>query len=131
MRTTRPSRSDGMDNVLCLQPKARRDHGGASVAVADPVAGSLQLLVPGGSVNYGDVTNPIYGEAINAYLAAPEDTRVDACRAMLSTIIDNAPILPVCFEKQEVCAHRGVVGGLAPTQSNIFQNIAAWTINLE
>ena len=89
------------------------------------------VLVPGGSVNYGDVTNPIYGEAINAYLAAPEDTRVDACRAMLSTIIDNAPILPVCFEKQEVCAHRGVVGGLAPTQSNIFQNIAAWTINLE
>ncbi len=89
------------------------------------------LLVPGGSVNYGDVTNPIYGEAINAYLAASSDTREDACRAMLSTIIDNAPILPVCFEKQEVCAHRGIVGGLAPTQSNIFQNMPAWTINLK
>lgn len=89
------------------------------------------LLVPGGSVNFGDVTNPIYGEAINAYLAASSDTRADACRAMLSTIIDNAPILPVCFEKQEVCAHRGIVGGLAPTQSNIFQNMPAWVINLE
>ena len=89
------------------------------------------LLVPGGSVNYGDVTNPIYGEAINAYLAASSDTREDACRAMLSTILDNAPILPVCFEKQEVCAHRGIVGGLAPTQSNIFQNMPAWTINLK
>ena len=89
------------------------------------------LLVPGGSVNYGDVTNPIYGEAINAYLAAASDTREDACRAMLSTILDNAPILPVCFEKQEVCAHRGIVGGLAPTQSNIFQNMPAWTINLK
>ena len=89
------------------------------------------LLVPGGSVNYGDVTNPIYAEAINAYLAAPSDTREDACRAMLSTILDNAPILPVCFEKQEVCAHRGIVGGLAPTQSNIFQNMPAWTINLK
>ncbi|MBQ3261614.1 MAG: ABC transporter substrate-binding protein [Oscillospiraceae bacterium] len=89
------------------------------------------LLVPGGSVNYGDVTNPIYSEAINAYLAAPSDTREDACRAMLSTILDNAPILPVCFEKQEVCAHRGIVGGLAPTQSNIFQNMPAWVINLK
>ena len=25
----------------------------------------------------------------------------------------------------------GIVGGLAPTQSNIFQNMPAWVINLE
>lgn len=89
------------------------------------------MLVAGGAVNYGDVTNPIYGTAIDAYLAADAVGRRDACRTLLETIVDNAPIVPVCFEKHEVCAHRGVVGGIAPTQSNVFQNISSWTINLK
>ena len=89
------------------------------------------ILVTGGAVNFGGVTNPIYQEAISAYLSADEAHRAEACRAMLATIVDNAPILPVCFEKHEVCAHRGVVGGLDPKQDNIFQDLKDWTINLK
>ena len=88
------------------------------------------ILVTGGAVNFGGVTNPIYQEAISAYLSADDAHRAEACRAMLATIVDNAPILPVCFEKHEVCAHRCVVGGLAPKQDNIFQDIQNWTIDL-
>lgn len=89
------------------------------------------ILVTGGAVNFGGVTNPIYQEAISAYLSADDAHRAEACRAMLQTVVDNAPILPVCFEKHEVCAHRGVVGGLAPKQDNIFQDLQDWTINLK
>ena len=88
------------------------------------------LLVYGGSVNYGNVTNPIYAEAINAYLAADDEHRAEACSAMLQVVSENLPILPVCFEKHEVCAHRGVVGGLTPTQDNIFYKLSDWIINI-
>ena len=89
------------------------------------------LLVAGGTMNFGGVSNPIYPDAIYAYLAADDAHRADACHTMLQTVADNAPIIPVCFEKHEVCAHRGVVGGLAPTQYNIFQNLSDWIINLK
>ena len=88
------------------------------------------LLVSGGSVNFGNVTNPIYLEAINTYLSADTEQRADACRAMLQTIEDNAPIIPICFEKHEVCVHRGVVGGLSPTQDNIFRDLPSWIISV-
>lgn len=89
------------------------------------------MLTAEGSVNFGGVSNPIYAEAISAWLSADDNSRADACRAMLTTVVDNAPIIPICFEKHEVCAHRGVVGGLAPTQSNIFQDIQNWIINID
>lgn len=88
------------------------------------------LLKAGGSVNYGGVTSSGYSDVINAYLSAPDSTRQSASDAMLQYIADNAPILPVCFEKHEVCTHRGTVGGFAPTQYNIFHNLTNWTIDL-
>lgn len=88
------------------------------------------LLKAGGKMNYGGVTNSGYSDAIGAYLAAPERERQIACDAMLQYIAENAPILPVCFEKHEVCTHRGAVGGFAPTQYNIFHNLTNWTIDL-
>lgn len=88
------------------------------------------LLTAEGDMNYGGVTATGYHEVIEAYLAASESERQTACDAMLQYVADNAPILPVCFEKHEVCTHRGVVGGLSPTQYNIFHNLTGWTMNL-
>lgn len=88
-----------------------------------------RLLSGGGALNYGGVTNPEYAEKIRAYLEAPAERRAEACDAMLQYILENAPILPVCFEKHEVCTHRGVVGGFAPTQYNLFHNFTNWTID--
>lgn len=88
------------------------------------------LLRAGGQMNYGGVTSSGYSDVIKAYLAAPESERQTSCDAMLQYIAENAPILPVCFEKHEVCTHRGAVGGFAPTQYNIFHNLTNWTIDL-
>lgn len=88
------------------------------------------LLTAGGSANYGGVTTSGYSDVIGAYLSATDGERQAACDAMLQYIADNVPILPVCFEKHEVCTHRGTVGGFAPTQYNIFHNLTNWTIDL-
>ena len=88
------------------------------------------VLVTGGSVNYGGASNADIESAITAYLAADDDHRMEACYELLTLVADNAPIVPVCFEKHEVCARRGVVGGFTPTQYNIFHDLASWTIDL-
>ena len=67
--------------------------------------------------------------AFNAYLAAADSDRAAACSTMLQTISDNAPIVPVCFEKHCLYVHRGAVGGFSPTKYNIFHSITDWKIN--
>lgn len=87
------------------------------------------LLKAGGSLNYGGITTGTYADVINAYLDAADSDRAAACSTMLQTISDNAPIVPVCFEKHCLYVHRGAVGGFSPTKYNIFHNITDWKIN--
>ena len=88
------------------------------------------LLAPGGALSFGGITNGAYSEANTAYLSASDADRAAAAKALLRLVADNAPIIPVCFEKHEVCAHRGIVGGFSPTQYNIFDNLPEWVIQI-
>ena len=88
------------------------------------------LLAPGGAVSYGGITTTIYSDANSAYLSATDAERAAAAKTLLQTIAENAPIIPVCFEKHEVCAHRGIVGGFSPTQYNVFNNLTEWVIQI-
>ena len=87
------------------------------------------LLKSGGALNYGGISTGTYADVINAYLAAPDTGRAAACRTMLQTISDTAPIVPLCFEKHCLYVHRGAVGGFSPTKNNIFRNITDWKIS--
>ena len=88
------------------------------------------LLAPGGALSYGGITNGAYPEANTAYLSASDADRSAAAKTLLRLVAENAPIIPVCFEKHEVCAHRGIVGGFMPTQYNIFNNLPEWVIQI-
>ncbi len=89
------------------------------------------LLTSGGSVNYGKVRDSMYESAISDYLSAEDwEARKMACDLMCQTIVENAPITTVCFEKQQVLTHRSVVSGINATQYNIFNHFEDWTINL-
>ena len=88
------------------------------------------LLAPGGAVNYGGISTTLFSEANTTYLASGADTRAAAAKQLLQLVADNAPVIPVCFEKHEVCAHRGIVGGFSPTQYNIFDNLTEWVIRI-
>ena len=71
-------------------------------------------------------------EVIIKYLGSPTMTeRKQNCDIMCQYIADNAYIIPICFEEQQVLTHRDVVSGLQPTQYNLFHNFKEWKINPE
>lgn len=86
------------------------------------------LLTVDGSLNYGGITDENYATYINNFLAAGDLERESACAEMLRYIAINTPIIPVCFERQEVITHRNVITGMEVTSSNVFYNITDWTI---
>ena len=86
------------------------------------------LLTEDGSMNYGNIADENYATYINNYLAADDLTRQSVCYQMLLYIAQNAPIIPVCFERHEVITHRNVITGIEVTSSNVFYNISEWTI---
>lgn len=89
------------------------------------------LFSENGSLNYGGIEDEMYVTLINQYLAAGELERQKACDDLMTYILQNAPIIPVCFERQEVITHRNVISGMTPNSGNVFANITGWTINTE
>lgn len=89
------------------------------------------LLTEGGSLNYGKFTDATVTDYINGYLSANDENRQTAADLMFQCITDSAPIVPICFEKQQVITHRGVISGLKPTQYNIFNGIENWEVSLD
>jgi peptide/nickel transport system substrate-binding protein len=88
-----------------------------------------RLLDVDGDLNYCGIDDETYGDYIAQYLAAGDDMRQTCCDILLKYINDTAPIIPICFERQEVITHRNVASGLAPSQYDIFYNIGSWKIN--
>ena len=86
------------------------------------------ILTEDGSLNYGKIKDENYATYINAFLAADELTRTQACEVLLNYITTNVPIIPICFERQEVISHRNVITGMNPNASNVFYGIENWTI---
>ena len=86
------------------------------------------LLTEDGSMNYGGIADSNYATYINSYLAADELTRQNACDELMRYIVQNSPIIPVCFERHEVITHRNVITGMQVTANNVFYNISEWTI---
>jgi peptide/nickel transport system substrate-binding protein len=88
-----------------------------------------QLLSPGGECSYGLTDNTITG-LIQAFLAADGEDKTAAARALFSHIAETCPIIPLAFEQTHLLTHRGVVTGLNPTWQNPFNDITAWTVDL-
>lgn len=56
-------------------------------------------------------------------MACGEEGRQKSADLMFQYINDTSPIVPVCFEKQQVITHRGVISGMKPTKDNVFNGI--------
>ena len=88
-----------------------------------------RLLTQDAALNYGGIDDENYATYINSFLGAGDTGRAQTCRDMLSYISMNAPIIPVCFERQEVITHRNAITGINPTSGNVFFGITGWTVN--
>ena len=92
---------------------------------------SLKSLVfTGGSLNYGKFTDSALEEYVTSFLASDAEGRQRAADLMFKYFTDSSPFVPICFERQQVITHRGVVSGLKPTRDNIFYDLENWEINL-
>lgn len=89
------------------------------------------LMLKDRLLNYGKFNIDGLNTAISEYLASTDDTRQKNASLMFSTIVESAPIVPVCFERHQVITHRGVVVGMKPSQFNTFFNIDEWEIQLD
>lgn len=87
-----------------------------------------ELLLYGGKLNYGKVNDQSLADCIGAYMRATAENRQTAADMMFKYITDTAPIVTICFERQQVITHRGVVTGLDPNQYNIFYGLENWEI---
>lgn len=65
------------------------------------------------------------------YLGAKDDDRAQAVRDWLQYLTTTSVILPVCFETRDVISHLGTIYGMTPNQYDVFNNITAWTINID
>ncbi len=82
-------------------------------------------------MNYANCFDEQFKTLYDAYLAAPEDARSLAFSSACQYVMENSAIIPICFERQEMLTHRGVISGANPTQYDIFNRFYNWTINLE
>lgn len=89
------------------------------------------LLLPDGALNYGGIDDEKLTEYIDAYLSATDEDRQKAADYLFKYLTDTAPIVAICFEKQQVVTHSGIVTGIKPTQYSIFNGIDGWTINMD
>lgn len=83
------------------------------------------------NLNYGRWYNETAEDAVYAFLAAGEESREEARNVMLQELTFDSYFIPICFEKQEVVSHLGVIFGMDACQHNIFHNMTNWTVNLE
>ncbi len=90
----------------------------------------VDMLSTNGVKNFYNMSDPNVYEYILKYLSATGDTeRKNNCDAMCRYIMDNAYIIPILFEEQQVLTHRDVVQGLNPTQYNLFYGFQDWVID--
>lgn len=89
------------------------------------------LVGGGGSLNYGKISDASFGTYVEALRSAPEGERQEKADAYFQYLLDSAPILPICFEKQQVISHRGVISGLDPVVDNVFYHFSDWKVKLK
>lgn len=83
-----------------------------------------------GSMNYANCSDTSYTDLYLAFLAASGGERKQAFDDASRYLVENAGIIPICFERRQLLTHRGVVSGVSPTQYDIFSGIENWTIDL-
>ncbi len=82
------------------------------------------------NINYTRSHDRSYETYINNYLAAADAGRATAYYAFCYYLSNNATIIPLGFEKQQIITHRGVIKGVNANAGNPFYDFANWEIDL-
>ncbi len=89
-----------------------------------------QILASYGDLNYGGCSK--YNEVLENYLAAETETEKNtAAKNLCRTIYENAPIIPICYNRLAVVSPRSLIQGVDPSQQYLFWGLSNWTIDLD
>ncbi|MBR0207437.1 MAG: ABC transporter substrate-binding protein [Oscillospiraceae bacterium] len=82
------------------------------------------------NINFTRSRDENYETYINKYLASGDSGRATLYYAFCYYLSNNATIIPLGFEKQQIITHRGVVKGVDANAGNPLYNFANWEIDL-
>ena len=82
------------------------------------------------NINFTLSHDPSYETYINNYLAAGDAGRETAYYAFCYYLSNNATIIPLGFEKQQIITHRGVIKGVDANAGNPLYGFQNWEIDL-
>jgi len=82
------------------------------------------------NINYTGSTDVFYIEYLNHYLMASEADAAAKYLEFCKYLGDNAIIIPLGFEKQQIITHRGVIKGINANLGNPMYDFANWKIDL-
>lgn len=89
-----------------------------------------QILATYGDLNYGGCSK--YNEVLENYLAAETETaKNNAAKELCRTIYENAPIIPICYNRNAAVVPRALVQGIDPGQQYLFYGLSNWTVNFD
>ncbi|MCL2392332.1 MAG: ABC transporter substrate-binding protein [Oscillospiraceae bacterium] len=88
------------------------------------------LLLPG-PLNFGRTASTAYRHLIDDFLSARYDDEIRwAAQRLVDEIYFEAPFAPILYKRHVIYSPIGAIVGADPSQSNVFRNITAWTVNL-
>ena len=82
------------------------------------------------NINFTNSHDSSYETYINNYLAATDAARATAYYAFCYYLSQNATIIPLGFEKQQIITHRGVIKGVDANAGNPLYGFPNWEIDL-
>lgn len=90
------------------------------------------LLQSYAAMNYGGFTDPETDALLAALCAAEAGERSAAMTALCEKLLDQAPMVPVCFKSYSVLLPAGAASSpITPTSSNPFYGISDWKLNMK
>ncbi len=85
------------------------------------------LLQTDGSLNYGEYSSPTTDELLQSLRSASSSAAVTTASSQLYThLLEQSPIVPICFKNGSVLTHWGQISQLTPTQSTPFYQMNRW-----
>lgn len=86
------------------------------------------LVGQNGSLNFSHFKNQTVEQALTVYRQADHEQRPGAAGALSRVLVQEAPIIPICFEEHSVLIGWGKVEALSATQSDLFYGFEDWVL---
>lgn len=87
------------------------------------------LFHSGGELNYGGCESAELDALLDAYRGAMGEERTAAASALWEGLAREAPIAAICFKNGSLLTQWGQVGGVTPTQRDLFFGLENWRVN--